>query len=159
MHSFGTGGDLGGARPRPWCGSSSPMGEVTSVWVVLAHGRGDLGVGRPRPWARFRDFMGITVLFLNEKLNSVIHWFIPAGRANHYRPSLKACSIVKVDRFESSWVLLRSISSMIRLFDNLQVIANTNVELPDVVGKILSVQGSDLTIETTRLAICLLIEP
>ncbi|KAF2570036.1 hypothetical protein F2Q70_00003329 [Brassica cretica] len=92
--------------------------------------------------------MGITVLFLNEKLNSVIHWFIPAGRANHYRPSLKACSIVKVDRFEVA-----------RLFDNLQVIANTNVELPDVVGKIRSVQGSDLTIETTRLAICLLIEP
>ncbi|KAL0745141.1 hypothetical protein Bca101_100998 [Brassica carinata] len=43
--------------PRPWarwpqCGSSSPMGEVTSVQVVLAHGRGDLGVGRPLPWAR-----------------------------------------------------------------------------------------------------------
>ncbi|CAG7906155.1 unnamed protein product [Brassica rapa] len=32
--------------------------------------------------------------------NSVIHRFIPAGRANHYMPSLKAGSIVKVDRFE-----------------------------------------------------------
>ncbi|KAF3581562.1 hypothetical protein DY000_02032737, partial [Brassica cretica] len=31
---------------------------------------------------------------------SVIHGFIPAGRANHYMPSLKAGSIVKVDRFE-----------------------------------------------------------
>ncbi|KAH0863671.1 hypothetical protein HID58_080882, partial [Brassica napus] len=31
--------------------SSSPMGEVTSARVVLAHGRGDLGAGRPRPWA------------------------------------------------------------------------------------------------------------
>ncbi|WZZ87927.1 hypothetical protein YC2023_116506 [Brassica napus] len=30
----------------------------------------------------------------------VIHGFILAGRANHYMPSLKAGSIVKVDRFE-----------------------------------------------------------
>ncbi|KAF3517209.1 hypothetical protein DY000_02060013 [Brassica cretica] len=40
MHGFGTGG------------RSSPMGEVTSARVILAHGRGDLGAGRPRPWAR-----------------------------------------------------------------------------------------------------------
>ncbi|KAF3535915.1 hypothetical protein F2Q69_00023514 [Brassica cretica] len=32
--------------------------------------------------------------------NSVIHGFIPVGRANHYMPSLKTDSIVKVDRFE-----------------------------------------------------------
>ncbi|KAF2595873.1 hypothetical protein F2Q68_00010694 [Brassica cretica] len=32
--------------------------------------------------------------------NSVIHGFIPAGRANHYMSSLKVGSIVKVDRFE-----------------------------------------------------------
>ncbi|KAF2548993.1 hypothetical protein F2Q70_00021766 [Brassica cretica] len=48
---------------------------------------------------------------------------------------------------------------MIRLFDNLQVIANTNVlELPDVVGQIHSVQGSDFTKETTRVVICLLVD-
>ncbi|KAL0685583.1 hypothetical protein Bca4012_052431 [Brassica carinata] len=46
------------------------------------------------------EFMGITVLFLDEKVNSVIHGFIPAGRANHYMSSLKAGSIVKIDRFE-----------------------------------------------------------
>uniref|UniRef100_A0A0D3A3J8 DUF223 domain-containing protein n=1 Tax=Brassica oleracea var. oleracea TaxID=109376 RepID=A0A0D3A3J8_BRAOL len=46
------------------------------------------------------EFVGITVLFLDEKVNSVIHGFIPVGRANHYKPSLKADSIVKVDRFE-----------------------------------------------------------
>ncbi|KAF3586949.1 hypothetical protein F2Q69_00030896 [Brassica cretica] len=40
MHGFGTGG------------RSSPMGEVTSMRVVLYHGRGELGAGRPRPWAR-----------------------------------------------------------------------------------------------------------
>uniref|UniRef100_A0A0D3AK34 DUF223 domain-containing protein n=1 Tax=Brassica oleracea var. oleracea TaxID=109376 RepID=A0A0D3AK34_BRAOL len=32
--------------------------------------------------------------------NSVIHEFILVGRANLYMPSLKAGSIVKVDRFE-----------------------------------------------------------
>ncbi|WZZ65126.1 hypothetical protein YC2023_076496 [Brassica napus] len=44
--------------------------------------------------------MGITVLFLDEKVNSVIHGFIPVGRANHYMQSLKSGFIVKVDRFE-----------------------------------------------------------
>ncbi|KAF3546563.1 hypothetical protein DY000_02001248 [Brassica cretica] len=72
------------------------------------------------------EFVGITVLFLDEKVSS----------------------IVKVDRFEVA-----------RLFDNLQVIANTNLELPDVVGQIRSVQGSDLTKETTRVVIRLLIDP
>ncbi|KAF3565501.1 hypothetical protein DY000_02015501 [Brassica cretica] len=33
-------------------GRSSPMGEVTSVRVILVHWRGGLGAGRPRPWAR-----------------------------------------------------------------------------------------------------------
>nr|VDD09629.1 unnamed protein product [Brassica oleracea] len=32
--------------------------------------------------------------------NSMIHGFIPTGRANHYMPSLKAGSIVKVDHYE-----------------------------------------------------------
>ncbi|CAN6889360.1 unnamed protein product, partial [Brassica oleracea] len=47
-----------------------------------------------------REFVGITVLFLDEKVNFVIHGFTPVGHANHYMPSLKADSIVKVDRFE-----------------------------------------------------------
>ncbi|CAN6933023.1 unnamed protein product, partial [Brassica oleracea] len=47
-----------------------------------------------------REFVGITGLFLDEKVNSVIHGFTPVGHANHYMPSLKADSIVKVDRFE-----------------------------------------------------------
>ncbi|KAF3516621.1 hypothetical protein DY000_02060654 [Brassica cretica] len=48
------------------------------------------------------EFVGITVLFLDEKVNSVIHRFTPVGRANHYMPSLKVDSIVKVDRFEDA---------------------------------------------------------
>ncbi|KAH0894235.1 hypothetical protein HID58_056664, partial [Brassica napus] len=50
-------------------------------------------------------------------------------------------------------------SLMKRLFYNLQVIANTNLELPDVVGQIRSVQGFDLTKETTCVVIRLLIDP
>ncbi|KAF2553292.1 hypothetical protein F2Q68_00034112 [Brassica cretica] len=47
-----------------------------------------------------REFVGITVLFLDEKVNFVIHGFTPVRRANHYMPSLKEGSIVKVDHFE-----------------------------------------------------------
>ncbi|KAF2595115.1 hypothetical protein F2Q70_00043306 [Brassica cretica] len=111
------------------------------------------------------------------ELHSVIHGFTLVGRANHYMPSLKAGSIVKVDRFEISrcssmykitdhpflicFISLTiidevitgapeiNLQSKIRLFDNLQVIANTNLELLDVVGQIRSVQGSGLTKETT----------
>ncbi|KAF3536517.1 hypothetical protein F2Q69_00023679 [Brassica cretica] len=54
------------------------------------------------------EFVGITVLFFDEKINSVIHGFTPVGRTDHYMSSLKADSIVKVDRFE---MLLKSISS------------------------------------------------
>uniref|UniRef100_A0A0D3D0E8 Replication protein A 70 kDa DNA-binding subunit B/D first OB fold domain-containing protein n=1 Tax=Brassica oleracea var. oleracea TaxID=109376 RepID=A0A0D3D0E8_BRAOL len=57
--------------------------------------------------------MGITVLFLDEKVNSVIQGFIPSRRANHYMPSLKAGSIVKVDRFE-----VARCSSMYKIIDH-----------------------------------------
>ncbi|WZZ85722.1 hypothetical protein YC2023_114301 [Brassica napus] len=84
--------------------------------------------------------MRITVLFLDEKtwlgksnlskaltlaktqleslsvsslIYSVIHRFIPAGRANHYMPSLKAGSIVKDDRFD-----VAECSSMYKIIDH-----------------------------------------
>uniref|UniRef100_A0A0D3ADB8 Replication protein A 70 kDa DNA-binding subunit B/D first OB fold domain-containing protein n=1 Tax=Brassica oleracea var. oleracea TaxID=109376 RepID=A0A0D3ADB8_BRAOL len=47
-----------------------------------------------------KQFVGITVLFIDEKVNSVIYGFTPVRRANHYMPSLKEGSIVKVDHFE-----------------------------------------------------------
>lgn len=40
--------------------------------------------------------------------------------------------------------VIKSNRFMVRRFDHLQVLANTNLELPDVVGEIRSVQGSDL---------------
>ena len=43
----------------------------------------------------------------------MIHGFIPAGRANHYMPSLKTGSIVKVDRFE-----VARCSSMYKITDH-----------------------------------------
>ncbi|CAH8383237.1 unnamed protein product [Eruca vesicaria subsp. sativa] len=57
--------------------------------------------------------------------------------------------VIKSDRF------------MVRRYDHLQVLANTNLELPDVVGEIRSVQGSDLSNEsaTTRFVVRFLIEP
>ncbi|KAF2593402.1 hypothetical protein F2Q70_00044313 [Brassica cretica] len=59
------------------------------------------------------EFVGITVLFLDEKVNSVIHGFTPVGHANHYMPSLKAGSIVKIDRFA-----IARCSSMHKIIDN-----------------------------------------
>ncbi|WZZ30792.1 hypothetical protein YC2023_014193 [Brassica napus] len=48
---------------------------------------------------------------------SVIHGFIPVGRANHYMSSLKVGSIVKVDRFE-----VARCSSMYKIIDLLFLI-------------------------------------
>ncbi|KAF2559181.1 hypothetical protein F2Q68_00014941 [Brassica cretica] len=91
--------------------------------------------------------------------NSVIHGFIPVGRANHYMSSLKAGSIVKVDRFEFA-----RCSSMYKITDHpflVYFISPTIIDevITDVVGQIRSVQGSDLTKETTRVVIRLLIDP
>ncbi|KAF2601976.1 hypothetical protein F2Q70_00024781 [Brassica cretica] len=47
-----------------------------------------------------KEFVGITVLFLDENVNSVIYGFTLVRRANHYMTSLKEGSIVKVDHFE-----------------------------------------------------------
>uniref|UniRef100_A0A0D3BC33 DUF223 domain-containing protein n=1 Tax=Brassica oleracea var. oleracea TaxID=109376 RepID=A0A0D3BC33_BRAOL len=117
------------------------------------------------------EFVGITVLFLDEKENSVIHGFTPVGHANHYMPSLKTGSIVKVDCFEVS-----RCSSMYKITDHPFLIRFISLTIVDevitsapkinlqsrldyVVGKIRYVQGSGLTKETTRAVICLLIDP
>ncbi|KAL0695486.1 hypothetical protein Bca4012_062666 [Brassica carinata] len=133
--------------------------------------------------------MGITILLLDE-LDSVIHGFIPANRASHYRSSLVSGSIVRLERFEVARVahmykvtehqfmirflpstrivevqldapVIKTNSFMVRRIGHLQVLANTNLELPDVVGEICSVQGSDLknNADTSRIVVRLLIEP
>ncbi|KAF3586175.1 hypothetical protein F2Q69_00027699 [Brassica cretica] len=117
------------------------------------------------------EFVGITVLFLDENVNSMIHGFTPVGRANHYMPSLKAGSIVKVDRFKvfrcSSMYKITDHPFLIR-FISLTIIdevitgapeINLQSRLEYVVRQILSVQGSGLTKETTRVVIRLLIDP
>uniref|UniRef100_A0A0D3BXE8 Uncharacterized protein n=1 Tax=Brassica oleracea var. oleracea TaxID=109376 RepID=A0A0D3BXE8_BRAOL len=86
--------------------------------------------------------------------NSVIHGFIPAGRANHYMSSLKAGSIVKIDRFE----VVRCITDNPFFIRFISPTINDEV-ITDVVGQIRSVQGSDFTKETTRVLIRLLIDP
>nr|VDD62179.1 unnamed protein product [Brassica oleracea] len=73
--------------------------------------------------------------------------------------SLKAGSIVKVDRFE-----VPRCSSMYNITDHpflIRFISLTIIDevITDVVGQIRSVQGSGLTKETTRVVIRLLIDP
>ncbi|CAN6822573.1 unnamed protein product [Brassica oleracea] len=129
------------------------------------------------------EFMGITILLLDEQ-GSVIHGFIPANRASQFRSYLKAGSIVRLDGFEVARVphmykitehqfVIRFIPST-RIVEVLadapvirsdkflvRLLANTNLELPDVVGEIRSVQGSDLQNDaaTTRIVVHLPIEP
>ncbi|KAG5378281.1 hypothetical protein IGI04_026123 [Brassica rapa subsp. trilocularis] len=117
------------------------------------------------------EFMRITVLFLDEKVNSVIHGFISAGRANQYMLSLKVGSIVKVDRFE-----VARCSSMYKIIDHpflIRFISPTIIDevitgaheinlqslLDYVVGQFRFVHVSDLTKEITRIVIRLLIDP
>ncbi|KAF3512949.1 hypothetical protein F2Q69_00009484 [Brassica cretica] len=82
------------------------------------------------------EFVGITVLFLDEKVNSVIHGFTPVGRANHYMPSLKAGSIVKVDHFEvsrcSSMYKITDHSFLIR-FISLTIIDEVITGAPEII--------------------------
>uniref|UniRef100_A0A0D3CGP2 Replication protein A 70 kDa DNA-binding subunit B/D first OB fold domain-containing protein n=1 Tax=Brassica oleracea var. oleracea TaxID=109376 RepID=A0A0D3CGP2_BRAOL len=98
----------------------------------------------------------------------MIHGFIPAGRANHYKPSLKAGSIVKVNRFE-----VARCSSMYKITDHPFLICFISPTIIDevitgapeinlqsyVVGQICSIEGYDLTKETTRVVIRLFIDP
>uniref|UniRef100_A0A0D3A9M2 Replication protein A 70 kDa DNA-binding subunit B/D first OB fold domain-containing protein n=1 Tax=Brassica oleracea var. oleracea TaxID=109376 RepID=A0A0D3A9M2_BRAOL len=112
-----------------------------------------------------REFVGITVLFLDKNVNSVIHGFTPVGGANHYMTSLKEDSIVKVDRFTvarcSSMYKITDHPFLIR-FISLTIIdkfityapeINLQSRLDYVVEKIRYVQGSDLTKEITRVVI------
>uniref|UniRef100_A0A0D3CIF2 DUF223 domain-containing protein n=1 Tax=Brassica oleracea var. oleracea TaxID=109376 RepID=A0A0D3CIF2_BRAOL len=80
--------------------------ESLSVSSLIQH-----SLWLPRFWDSLNfkkdmEFVGITVLFLDEK-------FTPVGRANHYMPSLKAGSVVKVDHFE-----VARCSSMYKITDH-----------------------------------------
>ncbi|KAF2620571.1 hypothetical protein F2Q68_00042273 [Brassica cretica] len=113
----------------------------------------------PVPQTGVPDVRHSTFESLHLGRNSVIYEFIPVGRANHYMPSLKAGSIVKVDRFE-----VARCSSMYKITNHpflIRFISPTIIDevITDVVGKICSVHGSDLTKETTRVVIRLLIDP
>ncbi|XP_013590002.1 PREDICTED: uncharacterized protein LOC106298425 [Brassica oleracea var. oleracea] len=58
-------------------------------------------------------------------------------------------------------LVIKSDKFLVRRIDHLQVLANSNLELPDVVGEIRSVQGYDLQNDaaTSRIVVCLLFEP
>ncbi|CAH2078190.1 unnamed protein product, partial [Thlaspi arvense] len=113
------------------------------------------------------EFMGIVLLILDEK------GFIPAGRADQFRQLLREDAVFNIGRFEvgrcinlyritdhpfvirflpaTTIVEMHDVSPtikherfMLRNIDHLQALANTNLELPDVVGQIQFVQGSNL---------------
>ncbi|CAH2061019.1 unnamed protein product, partial [Thlaspi arvense] len=125
------------------------------------------------------EFMGIVLLILDEK------GFIPAGRADQFRPLLREDAVFNIGIFEvgrctnlykitdhpfvirflpaTTIVEIHHVSPtikherfMIRNIDHLQALANTNLELPDVVGQIQFVQGSNLDdpTSTQRLVVC-----
>uniref|UniRef100_A0A0D3DKL7 Uncharacterized protein n=1 Tax=Brassica oleracea var. oleracea TaxID=109376 RepID=A0A0D3DKL7_BRAOL len=75
--------------------------------------------------------------------DSVIHRFTPVGRANHYMSSLKA------GRFISLTIIDEVIKGAPEI--------NLQSRLDYVVRQIRSVQGTNLTKETTRVVIRLLI--
>ncbi|XP_019100225.1 PREDICTED: probable replication factor A 73 kDa subunit isoform X2 [Camelina sativa] len=111
--------------------------------------------------------MGIILLLLDEKC-SVINAFIPSAYASQFRHVLGEGVIFNVGGFEVGrcqrlykitdhpyvirFLPATSIERekfMLRNFDDLQVLANTNSELPDVVGQICFVQGSNLNDSTS----------
>ncbi|KAF2534512.1 hypothetical protein F2Q70_00029348 [Brassica cretica] len=133
------------------------LSDVASSDVVLAHSTFDaLRLGRSAQiivgcLLRFGDsknikkqgeFMGITLLFLDEK-NSVIHGFISAGHAPYYCPSLRAGSVVRVSRFE-----VARCTNMYKIMDHLCLSSTpaTRVffspDLPDIKQFKLSLSGA-----------------
>ncbi|KAF3577161.1 hypothetical protein DY000_02035954 [Brassica cretica] len=92
----------------------TPVGRANHYMSSLKAGSfGFLRLWDSLNFKKNKEFVGITVLFLDEKVNSVIHGFTPVGRANHYMPSLKAGSIVKVNHFE-----VARCSSMYKITDH-----------------------------------------
>uniref|UniRef100_A0A0D3BG32 Replication protein A 70 kDa DNA-binding subunit B/D first OB fold domain-containing protein n=1 Tax=Brassica oleracea var. oleracea TaxID=109376 RepID=A0A0D3BG32_BRAOL len=108
------------------CLSGSPVPQTgvpdihhsTFESLRLGQSSQSIAVGLIRFWDSLNfkkdtEFLGIMVIFFDEKVNSVIHGLISAGQANHYRLSLKAGSIVKVVRFE-----VARCSSMYKIIDH-----------------------------------------
>uniref|UniRef100_A0A0D3DET1 DUF223 domain-containing protein n=1 Tax=Brassica oleracea var. oleracea TaxID=109376 RepID=A0A0D3DET1_BRAOL len=85
------------------------------------------------------EFMGITILLLDE-LDSVIHGFIPANRASHYtgrshvqdhRASvIRFIPSTRIVEVQTDAPVIKFDKFMVRRYDHLQVLANTNLELP-----------------------------
>ncbi|WZZ61391.1 LOW QUALITY PROTEIN: hypothetical protein YC2023_061498 [Brassica napus] len=140
------------ASPVPQTGVPASVTQPSSLSVLVSeHSRW------PPSLLGFPELQERQRIYGNH--DSVIHGFIHAGRANHYMPFLKAGSIVKVDRFE-----VARCSSMYKITEHpflIRFIPPTIIDevITNVVEQIRSVQGSDITKETTRVVIRLLIDP
>ncbi|CAN6899153.1 unnamed protein product, partial [Brassica oleracea] len=105
-------------QPSSSSNRSPGVRHSTFESLRLGHSSQSIAFGFLRLWdsmnfKKNKEFVRITVLFLDEKVNFVIHGFTPVGRANHYIPSLKAGSIVKLDHFEVARCL-----SMYKIIDH-----------------------------------------
>ncbi|EFH40520.1 hypothetical protein ARALYDRAFT_331717 [Arabidopsis lyrata subsp. lyrata] len=124
------------------------------------------------------ELMGIVLLFLDEK-NTVIHGFIPASLVDHNRYVLQESEIFNLSGFEvgrstnlykitdnplairflpstnmtkigNIGVTINQEKFMLQNSNLLQALANTNLALPDVVGQVMFVQGSNLHDGTSK---------
>ncbi|KAG7557069.1 Nucleic acid-binding OB-fold [Arabidopsis suecica] len=124
------------------------------------------------------ELMGIVLLFLDEK-NTVIHGFIPASLVDHNRYVLQESEIFNLSGFEvgrstnlykitdnplairflpstnmtkieNIGVTINQEKFMLQNSNHLQALANTNLALPDVVGQVMFVQGSNLHDGTSK---------
>ncbi|XP_020883597.1 uncharacterized protein LOC9316787 [Arabidopsis lyrata subsp. lyrata] len=122
-------------------------------------------------------FLGHSLLLLDEK-NSATHCFIPASLAEKYNGIFKEGIILQIQGFEvrpctkhnkitdhpfvikfnnettfivekESWLKIAKEKFRVHNHAHLVGLANTNLALPDVVGKIISIQGSNLCDPTT----------
>nr|VDD61550.1 unnamed protein product [Brassica oleracea] len=145
-----------------------------STFPALQHGRSSQSIlGRLlRFWDSPNinnpsELTGITLLFLDEK-DSMINGFIPADQAVHFRGSLQEVADFEVQKCPHTYKItdqtyvicftahttidpvinnvpvINHQKFMVREYAHLQILANTNLELPDVVGQIQSVKGYEL---------------
>uniref|UniRef100_A0A0D3CHX4 Replication factor A C-terminal domain-containing protein n=1 Tax=Brassica oleracea var. oleracea TaxID=109376 RepID=A0A0D3CHX4_BRAOL len=113
------------------------------------------------------EFLGITLLFLDEQV--LFHLFTiklfekdqPFDSINFISSVLVTFFFTTSDEVLVNAPIINLQKFMLRKFEHLQALANTNLELPDVVGMIRSVQGSDLLDATVmaRVVVRFVIEP
>ncbi|CAN8289008.1 unnamed protein product [Cochlearia groenlandica] len=100
---------------------------------------------------------GITLVFVDEK-GSMINGFVPAHESPIFRENPYAIRFIKetiVRPVQDNGPAIQLQQFMIRSYEQLNILANTNLDLPDVVGWIKVVQGYGLHSPTVNAPILL----